>query len=373
MIEAFEIGVSLALQDGVSDSILRAQRDVAALQAAVRSSDVSIQALRAAGIKAASVGGGAGKPTQVQRTDMPDAIQAPAREDSPSGQIGPDEAAQDGALLQQTALDRGDVRAVGAPEAGEPPQLIETGARGWAVGQASRHENRDTGAGPGEIGAVARTEPQLRMPATSLPAESPLPVADRTSTPAAPAGSGPPVDMPAGAAAIASGGDRLDQVSVASDRQERFLPGQGDSPATRVFYLHQMSGLEPDSMISDGEQASEFGAPNVGWAAVPQPDPILPPNTAVGTREAAERGAGMTLHTTLRTATGRAMNAHYSAAPAGSDRRQEPFRGDVYLDGMLVGRWMSKFLRREAERADSGPTGFDAKRSRLLPGVTVGG
>jgi hypothetical protein len=50
-----------------------------------------------------------------------------------------------------------------------------------------------------------------------------------------------------------------------------------------------------------------------------------------------------------------------------------PREGDVFLDGMLVGRWMSRFLNREAERASAGPTGFDARRGRLLPGVTVGG
>jgi hypothetical protein len=44
----------------------------------------------------------------------------------------------------------------------------------------------------------------------------------------------------------------------------------------------------------------------------------------------------------------------------------------VFLDGMLVGRWMSRFLQREGERASTGPTGFDPRRGRLLPGVTVG-
>jgi len=50
-----------------------------------------------------------------------------------------------------------------------------------------------------------------------------------------------------------------------------------------------------------------------------------------------------------------------------------PNGGDVFLDGMLVGRWMSRFLNREVGRASAGPTGFDARRGMLLPGVTVGG
>jgi hypothetical protein len=50
-----------------------------------------------------------------------------------------------------------------------------------------------------------------------------------------------------------------------------------------------------------------------------------------------------------------------------------PQQGDVFLDGMLVGRWMSRFLNREVSRASAGPTGFDPRRGQLLPGVTVGG
>jgi hypothetical protein len=54
-------------------------------------------------------------------------------------------------------------------------------------------------------------------------------------------------------------------------------------------------------------------------------------------------------------------------------REAGPQEGDVFLDGMLVGRWMSRFLNREVSRASAGPTGFDPRRGRLLPGVTVGG
>jgi hypothetical protein len=50
-----------------------------------------------------------------------------------------------------------------------------------------------------------------------------------------------------------------------------------------------------------------------------------------------------------------------------------PSQGDVFLDGALVGRWMSRHLSREAGRASAGPTGFDQRRNPLLPGATVGG
>ncbi len=47
--------------------------------------------------------------------------------------------------------------------------------------------------------------------------------------------------------------------------------------------------------------------------------------------------------------------------------------GDVFLDGALLGRWVSRLLTRDAERASVGRTGFDIRRGRLLPGPTVGG
>ena len=46
--------------------------------------------------------------------------------------------------------------------------------------------------------------------------------------------------------------------------------------------------------------------------------------------------------------------------------------GDVYLDGAAVGRWLSRMMSKEAERASAGPTGYDLRRGRLLPGPGVG-
>ena len=46
--------------------------------------------------------------------------------------------------------------------------------------------------------------------------------------------------------------------------------------------------------------------------------------------------------------------------------------GDVFLDGALIGRWMSRLLSKQVERASVGPTGYDVRRGRLLPGSSVG-
>jgi hypothetical protein len=61
-----------------------------------------------------------------------------------------------------------------------------------------------------------------------------------------------------------------------------------------------------------------------------------------------------------------------SGSDSGGGQGQQQMQGDVFLDGVLVGRWMSRWLNREADRASAGRTGFDARRGRLLPGATVG-
>ena len=60
------------------------------------------------------------------------------------------------------------------------------------------------------------------------------------------------------------------------------------------------------------------------------------------------------------------------SAPPSSLREQQHIEGDVYLDGAMVGRWISRFLSREASRSSAGPTGFDKRRNPLMPGASLG-
>lgn len=57
--------------------------------------------------------------------------------------------------------------------------------------------------------------------------------------------------------------------------------------------------------------------------------------------------------------------------PASTRAADGPEVGNIYLDGHLVGRWMSDRLTREAERAPVGPTGFDPRASRIWPGMAT--
>ncbi len=49
-----------------------------------------------------------------------------------------------------------------------------------------------------------------------------------------------------------------------------------------------------------------------------------------------------------------------------------PVEGDVYLDGTLLGRWVSRNLAREASRPSAGGAAFDARRNALPAGRMIG-
>ena len=74
---------------------------------------------------------------------------------------------------------------------------------------------------------------------------------------------------------------------------------------------------------------------------------------------------------------GAVVNGTLTPAEALNDSRQErngagQMQGDVYLDGTLLGRWISRSLSREAARPPAGGAAFDPRRSPLPPGRMIG-
>jgi len=60
------------------------------------------------------------------------------------------------------------------------------------------------------------------------------------------------------------------------------------------------------------------------------------------------------------------------APPPSPQAATGPSHGDVYLDGMRVGRWMSDNLAREAARPQAGGTAFDPRITPAWPGTLQG-
>jgi hypothetical protein len=66
------------------------------------------------------------------------------------------------------------------------------------------------------------------------------------------------------------------------------------------------------------------------------------------------------------------MAAIPSAAPPASSQARGPVSGDVYLDGAKLGRWIADRLAREIARPQSGMTGFDPRLGIAWPGAPLG-
>jgi len=379
--EAFEIGVSLALKDGISGSIERARQSVEDLQTAIRSSVVSMKDLREVGRKSGSIGIDQrspkpfGKPAPQAaitkasidaRTSAPMPVVDAPRGAQPSGSVWGEQRDIHTALASELT-----------PE--EPPEEVDKfqhlplpyakmayqetvlstapklGKRNTAAFQTYADETRRGAAPPA---------PDLDKVTTFVDNSSYLvprnePEADGTGVPGI-VGS-PRLNGP-GVGGGAKNGTRAGSHYEFIELNSMMMPDQSGT---------QKMGARLDKPLVNQPAApglAGLGAPDI-WASH-GPEVETGPTKA----ELMENcSTDARFYPTFRTGSAQACNMKNFATPQNGQRSEEPSKGDVYLDGLLVGRWMLRFLRREAERADAGPTGFDAKRSRLLPGVTVGG
>jgi len=323
MIEAFEIGVSLALRDGVSDGLAKARRDVVALENAVRGGGISMQSLRDAAAHAL------GAPVSARVTEAEQKKPSPAASEAqPMAEMG---------------------RAV------QPPVSTEHERREPAIAYPATAPLSD-GSG-------------FQMRAQSAPASEP-------ALPAViPPGWMPPaaLDAPVFVQQPFSGGRfQAQPEGFAADVQ----PVAPAPPLPGLAAVVTQQAAPPAQNIDWARPvASEVAwSPPVGGMpnAVQHATARLPEGPGEQGRAFAGLGAASGQAAPLK-AEWLGVGGQGSAAPPAQKQDTGPREGDVFLDGTLVGRWMSRHLNREAERASVGPTGFDARRSRLMPGVTVGG
>ncbi len=418
MIEAFEIGVSLALRDGVSDSIAQARRNVEALQKAVDANGLSVRALRDAGARAVSLvsvqprqetGPRKAEP-RVARSDtadiatprddfhrslQADRAEAPARREperieiarvierepmeAPGGTVASAPLSVRPVPHDEPDVERADVLPLTFSRESAAPQNIEFSAPRYELGEVV--PQLQTGAPmaqPGEqvLPAVSAVE----QPAPASPDLQPVaaPEREKAAPPAQPQAVAPPSHVFQTLALAQSSSATLELGTLQETGTDDRAPAAPDRVETtpRGFSAEVEAAPRPaDSARLDGPGLVKPAAPDIYREERPEPDPIL-----LRDQETDEPGArtfwyssSTRQHTVVGTPLPQPDPAPQSVAPQARGNAQEPLHGDVYLDGVLVGRWMSRFLKREVERADSGPTGFDAKRGRLLPGVTVGG
>ncbi len=362
MSEAYEIGVTLALGDGVSASIAQARKDTAQLERVLQAGGVSVQQLRAASVVALSairavpsVGKIAAKePVPAQTAEDGSAV---ARVDVAPAVVPAWPQARDAAMPAKAAEP-----AVVAPQQGSAAIVPAVSERG-AAPVAAAH------------GAPALA-PQPLPPEPAWMAPQPLPAPQPAQAPqAAPVTASQSVLQVSAPISLATIG--------AAARDERPAPAPagfdfGSARPVTALPAETPAAAVPDLRVPDTggatgtapqawEQVSEPawappGRGNDAGAAArmtgPLPSAAAAPERAVtGPQEGADAGA----------------STQAPAAPPPAAANAGPTEGDVFLDGALVGRWISRFLSQEAGRASAGPTGFDPRRGRLLPGATVGG
>jgi hypothetical protein len=420
MTEAFEIGVSLALQDGVSDAIGKARRDVAALEHAVRESGISLRSLRDVGARSASVAFGERRREVASRSaveEPPLEGSAPRSNAAAVMQKGVPPRVEDGASLPIEGAAASWVEVVTKPAA--PADSGASPAHG-AFGKAvlvKAVPSQDVAPVP-----RAKSAADLGAPMPRLEASPHAPVAlalmerleqrqafaERfvsapiVASPLAPLEDSRQVAAPVAVATLADrGGDdaAVGGHEMAPATASRLVRGE----ASQVQPAVQLAG-RADALAMWGAEGTQDAPPPAEQPALKaghengfaRPMSLLSALRLSGGSPVGTQGDDHSTAVDDDASADTSLPESASASPAAMPSRRPatggdapgekardteqagardagPQEGDVFLDGMLVGRWMSRFLNREMSRASAGPTGFDARRGQLLPGVTVGG
>ena len=364
MTAAFEVGVSLALQGGVSAEMAKTRKELAQLGAALVSRGISVRHLRqiaqAAGTRPKIAPEGGGRPV--------DHLSSVFHEPSAREWAQPRQPKQHVAVVREGAsgkqpmmldqgIDRKPSRMKFTGEDGrKPSQRVISGVVVPPRSEGMRSVRADepatnTAGGTGLLGT-----PKFRLGSTPATKQFPQPSARQTSSVAPRVGAslhlGPP--MASAPLTIAYG------ASGTPAWKAQLSPYIGSQ--SRPF----SSGLDQYRATA----SSYTGRPDVPFAPrlPPRGKPRVPDATGYGAAQSRTQSGNVGSNSDNPVMEPQSLGM---ARPDGAGG--ERIQGDVYLDGASIGRWMSRVLSREAERASVGPTGFDTRRGRLMPGATVSG
>ena len=376
MIDAYEIGITLALQNGVSEGLAAIRRDLGALDQAIAATAQGL-----ARLQAVASGTVAGSEVESRR------LAAAAVMRQPSNLGGP------GPAVETTTPARAAARIVEREIA--PPVRVGADA---PVRPISAQTVAPVSAGSAPLIASAVSAP-VAAPiveasrAVAAPVSLELPRGERAVAPelrtAAPAATHsvprppstvvvvPPAAPVAAALPVAPSGlqlaSRLTQPALVP-------PPVAPLPPPALDLAAFARGMSP---VVRGEVMPLAGAPSQPVATRsgdPRGETVERPAAPVAKAEAWQEASRRSVAPVADTSRGRvaeqvAIGTTPDRARTESQHQKPangPTHGDVFLDGALVGRWMADRMTRDADRPPSGPTGFDARRSAAWPGATVG-
>ena len=405
MLEAYEIGISLALQDGVSSGIALIRQDLSALDRAIAATAQSLSELqKQAGQPPASPSISSPHPTSDTRPSASLTAQEPDQSAIPTSP--PLKTTEPVRVASTTPIP---AVAVETSQRLPPPERVERAAPQSGPSLAPALPSQPTlpevagrPAAP-VTEAVAAPSPSILPP---QPPMSPAPaVSDRNVPP-------PPLHRPSALATIAvpppvpPGVPDIAATSSRADTASRLavLPAlQPPYPARATAALpapvsaSAPAALQtPPSTAIAAERHSTYRLPDNGLR--PARLPIQPASPGVPKREGPEKAMRFPPSPSNHDDRTTRPSPHRMSAPAPSaapavrpTQSRQPTQtssssappppapqlaitlaGDVILDGARVGRWMTNNLARQAARPPAGPTGPDPRQTPLWSGQAQG-
>jgi hypothetical protein len=419
MIDAYTIGITLALNNGVSDGIAAIRRDLAALDRAVRVSEAGLVRLRQTADNA--VAGAAADVARLidisRRAAL--ALPRPHVEPSPVLPLPAEPAPQ-----ISRSIDPG------------PPSSTQTSPP--VPEQLPRNTVEPSASSPvptpPEPTSPALSKPPVVAPAATpvpqLPAPIPGPVPpsaaasrareriDHSVAPTRPIIVAPPEK----ALSVPSETDSASVLPAApvppekprSEHGSASVPGQNSQEQLkpeRIDYTALVRAIAPAPIVSPGSNAAlaptqepvagakapltpgvVAGLPDAPelrtpaapsdppWSRATMPEPVraepegrrLPPDSS---RMPSQVGAiSQSSPAPLETSAPRPATAAVmpSSAPRKPRPSLRPTSANIFLEGAPLGRWIDQHLSRAATRPPSGITGFDPRLTPVWPGAPIG-
>ena len=375
MIDAYEIGIRLALENGVSAGVAEIHRDLAALDAAIGHSAAGLISLRQLGAglsppdhRPSSLAAAAQLKTKPKAASTP--VDGLPREREL--EVVPSRPAPATAAFPSLAPSR---QVAGSEEVPAPPAPSSTIT---PTSEQPRQEKVVTTLNP----ASASYDPPASRSATAAAPDRPRPTAapDKAEEDASPVVR----DLAAGnAPSIRSSAVIETQPPIARSVTPPVVSAVvRPSPKSNPQSSSETTATPSRSPTKDVSRSAESLAPRA--VVLQQPDPQLRPTERREGRLASEVERPQQRSHAPATPTHRQpvtrerqetkTETRLPARPSRSDGTgNPPMRGNIILDGRVLGRWLADRLAHAADRPPSGSTNFDPRLGPSWPGAPNGG
>ena len=397
MLEAYEIGISLALQDGVSTGIALVRSNLATLDRAIAATSQNLARLQTqAGQTSALPSAASVAPSPAPKHAAIAPPIQPLSPGSPPFALALRPAEQTPSYAPALAVTAAAPVPERLPNRSEPsPPLLGSSAPARQAPPAT--EARTTPAPPPNTAQLlptttARSLPEWPAPARPAPTRAVQP-ADLPPRPIPLAASSPPV-LPVAQPIITVVQSTKPVVPTRPALQAPPLPApspitsnQASRPAPRTEIAapnHPQTAhrerLQTHRPARSPKPPSPSSTPRSAQSTVPSSATVQPgfsqPNPLTQTTVAPSpaRPATPTQYgqPTPRQSSQLPQPPTSFAPPPSQAQQNITLSGDVILDGARVGRWMTSTLARQAARPPAGPTGPDPRQTPLWSGQAQG-